>query len=369
VNGVGAPASRFIFTVSYEPPEVRDRDLDGLVDRIDECPSDPEDFDQFEDEDGCPELDNDGDGLVDTEDACPNEPEDFDTWLDSDGCPEPEVPVRVRVIEPSGSSIASANTRVSGEYGNGYDGGEFTIPLVAGTYELKSTADGFSSGSTSVTVDAVEGGEAVIQLTPHIPLGDLLILVTGPDGARIPNATFSANGGGDLDIAADAMKMRPGDYEFLILADGYKPVSRPGTIRDGEETRIEVQLAPARVVVTRTRIDLSEKVYFDTNKATIKAESFGLLDEVATVLMDHPEIIRIRIEGHTDSRGSDKYNLELSKSRAASVLDYLVSKGVETERLESEGFGESKPLDTKQNAKAWEMNRRVDIFITERTEN
>ena len=68
------------------PPE--DRDGDGIPDTVDGCPDEPEDFDDFEDTDGCPDVDNDGDGILDPDDACPNEPEDFDGFEDTDGCPD-----------------------------------------------------------------------------------------------------------------------------------------------------------------------------------------------------------------------------------------------------------------------------------------
>lgn len=69
-------------------PEIGDRDKDGIRDNVDDCPDDPEDFDEFEDEDGCPEPDNDKDGIFDVDDECPMEPEDRDRWQDDDGCPE-----------------------------------------------------------------------------------------------------------------------------------------------------------------------------------------------------------------------------------------------------------------------------------------
>ena len=69
-------------------PTATDRDGDGYDDDVDGCPDEAEDFDAFEDEDGCPDPDNDQDGILDTEDTCPNEAEDFDQFEDEDGCPE-----------------------------------------------------------------------------------------------------------------------------------------------------------------------------------------------------------------------------------------------------------------------------------------
>lgn len=65
-----------------------DRDGDGIKDDDDQCPDDPEDFDGFQDEDGCRDPDNDQDGILDVEDKCPNEPEDKDAFEDEDGCPD-----------------------------------------------------------------------------------------------------------------------------------------------------------------------------------------------------------------------------------------------------------------------------------------
>lgn len=104
----------------------------------------------------------------------------------------------------------------------------------------------------------------------------------------------------------------------------------------------------------------SEKIYFNTGSATIKAESFPELDGLAKILKDHPEV-EASIEGHTDSEGNDAANLKLSKARAKSVKDYLISKGVEADHLSSEGYGETKPIADNKTAEGRAQNRRVVI--------
>ncbi len=91
--GYGAPDWRAGGMIGYTMPGKPvdlDSDGDGILDEVDECPNEAEDFDGFMDEDGCPDLDNDGDGVLDTQDSCPNDPEDIDGFQDEDGCPDPD---------------------------------------------------------------------------------------------------------------------------------------------------------------------------------------------------------------------------------------------------------------------------------------
>ena len=89
--GIGAPEGRVVLGVGFSPGSTRDADDDGIPDRKDGCPEDPEDPDQFEDADGCPDPDNDFDGIMDDADACPNRAETYNQWQDTDGCPD-QVP-------------------------------------------------------------------------------------------------------------------------------------------------------------------------------------------------------------------------------------------------------------------------------------
>ncbi len=89
--GVGAPDFRVLLAVAYRSPEgPGDRDGDGITDDKDQCPDDPEDKDNFQDQDGCPDPDNDKDTILDIGDSCPNDPEDFDGFEDQNGCPDPD---------------------------------------------------------------------------------------------------------------------------------------------------------------------------------------------------------------------------------------------------------------------------------------
>jgi outer membrane protein OmpA-like peptidoglycan-associated protein len=111
--------------------------------------------------------------------------------------------------------------------------------------------------------------------------------------------------------------------------------------------------------------ELREKIYFDTGKATIKPVSYPLLDDAAKTLNAHPEVKKIAIEGHTDSKGKPAANQKLSQARAESVRQYLIGKGVAADRLVAQGFGQDRPIADNKTVVGRETNRRVDIRILE----
>lgn len=103
-----------------------------------------------------------------------------------------------------------------------------------------------------------------------------------------------------------------------------------------------------------------EGVLFDFDRSDIRAEAHPILDEVAAVLQMNPGV-RVRIEGHTDSRGSLAYNQGLSERRAASVVRALVDRGISEWRLESVGYGETRPIRPNDTEANMQLNRRVEI--------
>lgn len=105
----------------------------------------------------------------------------------------------------------------------------------------------------------------------------------------------------------------------------------------------------------------TQGILFATGSARIRPESTPTLNEIGTMLRDHPEL-RIAIEGHTDSDGEEAYNQELSESRAAAVKAYLVEEyGVDADRLETAGFGESRPVADNTSPEGKQQNRRVEL--------
>jgi outer membrane protein OmpA-like peptidoglycan-associated protein len=258
VAGIGAPEWRLLLAVGYahQPDEAEpDRDRDGLPDTSDRCPDEPEDFDGFDDTDGCPDPDNDQDGVLDAADRCPLQAEDLDGFEDTDGCPDPD---------------------------NDQDG-------------VLDTAD------------------------------------------RCP--------------------LEPGSAEYQgCLPPPPVPAPAPAPAPP----------PPTRAAIKDDRIEITESFLFALNRAELDLASQPLVDDIASLLVTHPEIELVVVEGHTDSTGSANHNRKLSHRRAETVVRALVASGVAQERLRSEGFGPDRPLVPNTDNDSRAQNRRVELRIERR---
>ena len=136
---------------------------------------------------------------------------------------------------------------------------------------------------------------------------------------------------------------------------------KPGPIQnDGCPVKEDEPL----VEIETERLSLKDAIHFDTGKDTIKSESFRILDEVAKLLKSHPELKKVRVEGHTDNVGGAAYNKDLSERRATSVVRYLVDKGgIPRERLDPKGYGFERPVASNATAVGRSRNRRVEFTI------
>lgn len=281
-QGIGTPDFRAVASIGSdaefvpEPPEppaeVPDTDGDGLLDPDDACPTQPEDFDGFEDHDGCPEADNDEDGVLDKTDRCPLVPEDIDGFEDTDGCPEDDN-------DKDGILDASD-----------------ACPTEAEDFDEWEDEDGCP--------DPDNDGDKILD----------------PDDS-CPNEAETMNGVSDEDGCPDLVR------------------------------------------VEQSQIRTLEPIYFDYNSDRIQERSLPLLKEMASVIDGRRDLGNIAIQGHTDSRGSDKFNQDLSERRAASVRNFLVDSGVSADRLSSAGFGETRPISRNDTAEGREQNRRVEFRL------
>jgi outer membrane protein OmpA-like peptidoglycan-associated protein len=120
---------------------------------------------------------------------------------------------------------------------------------------------------------------------------------------------------------------------------------------------------PKFIKLEGSSVRVLQQVHFATGSATIEPDSFPMLGEIASLLKANPSIKKMRIEGHTDNRGNADMNLDLSKRRAASVRTWLVQHGVEGDRLESEGYGLTRPIESNDTEEGRLANRRVEFKI------
>jgi outer membrane protein OmpA-like peptidoglycan-associated protein len=110
-----------------------------------------------------------------------------------------------------------------------------------------------------------------------------------------------------------------------------------------------------------TKISELPGANFDFNKATLKPEGKAKLDEAAGIMNKYPDL-KVSVEGHTDSIGSDAYNMKLSERRAESAVSYLTSKGIAASRLSAKGFGKTRPVADNKTDAGRAKNRRVELI-------
>ena len=144
-----------------------------------------------------------------------------------------------------------------------------------------------------------------------------------------------------------------------------------GAYMDKQQTEFEQQLAAEQaqhqIEIERQqneilKLTMSSEVSFDFNSAALKATFYSSLNKIADIMVRYPQT-QILVVGHTDSVGSEQYNLGLSLRRANAVADYLINHGVSQMRLGTEGHGELEPLATNATADGRARNRRVEIFV------
>lgn len=151
-----------------------------------------------------------------------------------------------------------------------------------------------------------------------------------------------------------------GWYVLTASAEGYLNNTDSILVESKEFTPVVKDLYLKKIEVGVT-VRL-KNIYFDFDKTTLKSESFVELNKVVDLLKQNPSV-EIEISGHTDSKGADEYNLNLSQGRSQAVVDYLISQGIESYRLSAKGYGETMPIDTNDTDEGRANNRRVEFTV------
>ncbi len=316
-------------------PSIGDTDGDGYRDDVDRCPSRPEDFDGFEDQDGCPEPDNDRDGILDERDQCPNTPEDRDGDHDDDGCPEGD---------------------------EGDRDGDRILDRVDQCPDDPEDRDGFQDQDGCPDRDNDNDGVLdTDDLCPNDP----------EDRDGFEDANGCPDPDNDHDRIPDTRDRCPNEPETY---NGNE--DQDGCPDQGQ------------VVVEEGQIRILQAINFETDSARIRPDSIPIVEAVARTLVGNPQITLVQVQGHADERGNDDHNLRLTQDRAAAVVEALVERSVARDRLHSAGFGElcragypRTPGQPELNAacqgagtpprwchsdRAWHHDRRV-VFLILRT--
>ncbi|MGJ8670482.1 MAG: OmpA family protein [Oceanococcus sp.] len=297
------------------PPAAPDQDKDGVPDEFDHCPNTP--LGVSVNAKGCP-LDSDGDGVPDYRDRCPNTPEGM--LVDEHGCP----------LDSDGDGVIDALDKCPDT--------PLGVPVDAEGCPLDSDQDGVINSK---------------DLCPNTPYGAEV---------DVNGCPFDTDQDGVPDYRDDCPNTPYGT-----------PVNERGCSRDndGDGVGNDIDQCPNTLpglevdkvgCPLRDQIFTLNNVHFEFDKAILMPDSKQLLNKVAASLKDQPDL-GIKVAGHTDSMGSDEYNLKLSDRRAAAVRAYLVSQGVAGESISSIGYGESQPVSENVTEDGRASNRRVEIHL------
>ncbi len=270
----------------------------------------------------CPALDQDGDGIPNGKDVCPEKP----GVAAKQGCPD---------TDSDGDGVMDLSDK---------------CPKVAGQSAYKGCLPPDEDGDRVLDPDDACPKEKGLVERKGCPLRDA-----------------------DADGTEDDVDICPGEKGLAELkgcpdrdTDGDEVVDRFDNCpkEKGEKSN---QGCPKKdkqlVVITSEKLVILEKVFFATGKSRILPKSWPLLSQIARVMTEHPEIRKVRVEGHTDDKGKREQNLKLSQDRADAVKLFLTGKGVDASRLEARGFGPDQPADSNKMEKGRENNRRVEFVV------
>jgi outer membrane protein OmpA-like peptidoglycan-associated protein len=308
-SGAGTPDYRLLAAFIYSPeaqPTPTDRDGDGVPDAQDACPDQAGIASNDPRTNGCPApaSDADADGVPDSQDACPKVAGQRTSDAKTNGCPP----------DKDADGVADAADACPAEAGP-----PANDPKQNGC-PLDSDGDGVRDDQDACP--SIKGAKSDDPKRNGCP--------PDKDNDGIPDAE-------------DACPDVPG-------------------VKQADPKHNGCRLA--RLIKEESLIAITQQVQFDHAKATIRPESDALLQDVAKVLREFPEIEQIEIGGHTDNTGPAYTNRKLSAERAAAVMKWLLDHGIEKKRLQSRGYGPDKPMADNKTDEGRAKNRRVEFRVT-----
>ena len=289
------------------------------------------------------------------------------------------VPSAVVEQGDEGVAVAGAHVAFPGrEFSTllaGTDGTFLSYALPPGQVQLEITAEGYEPGSCAATIQPEGGDVALVCALAALPrVGSANLLVLDDKGAPLTGVNvviMGATGGAtDVEGRLRVKDLKPGEYSARIEHPGFLVSVTPFVIKVREETSATIQLVAVpkvpSVKLQGTKVQVKGSIFFAPATATLEARSTPLLTEIANLLIQHPELLQVEVQGHTDDTGSEARNSALSEDRAAAVKDWLSKAGVERERLVAKGYGATKPLAPNVTEQNRARNRRVEFVVLQR---
>lgn len=278
----------------------------------------------------------------------------------------------VRVVDPDGLPVPGAEVLVGGKPAGRTPDGGFVIAddVRRATTNIQVRAEAFEQ--RAIDGVALSGGVQEQWVTlPWVPI-QLPVRATDSQGAPV-DATVQLDGPRNTRMegrlgsdGVEVFEVRPGAWRVVISSEKLGTQHQEVQVALGEQApEVAMTLASQKVVKTDAEFRILEKVQFKTDSADIGSASDALLAEVAASLLANPQVMKVEVAGHTDTRGTAEHNKELSQRRAESVLERLVALGVERWRLDAVGYGDTRPLASNNTQSGQATNRRVQFSILE----
>ncbi len=333
-TGVDTPDARGVFSVAWTPRADKDSDGDGILNVDDACASVAGVANEDPAKHGCP-ADTDGDGIIDNDDACPKVAGVKNADPKINGCP-PAAPA-----DADGDGILDADD---------------ACPQAAGKADPDPKKNGCPDTDGDGFLDKDDACPKVAGIASSDPAKHGCP-VTDKDGDGILDAVDACPAVAGLkteDPKTNGCPDKDGD-SFIDSIDGCP--DQPGP----DNTDPAKRGCPIVAILDQ---DL-KGVEFDTNLASIRPASKKVLDNIAKLLKEHPELKKLEIQGHTDNRGTPMSNKILSDARAKAVRRALISRGIKADRLTAKGYGQDKPIAGNDTPDGQQRNRRVQFKILE----
>lgn len=312
--------------------------------------------------------------------------------------------IQGRVIEDGSADVPVPNAivRYEGQPLTGMvsdDQGRFeSRPLPLGEYHFSVVAAGFEPGTCTVKLEpkapapnaeasaapGVDGAAAkpapnvtqlVCQVKAKPKVGNIDGAIASSNGTPIADAkvTVTDKLGRSLSLQVDASgafrfeNVPPGSARIQVTANGYLGTSRSVDVPPGQELRMNLNLSPLpvppNVVVVKNQLTVRKPVAFRTGSKELLPEAAVLLDELASVLLAHPELAQVEVQAHTDNSSPAVVSMQLSQQRADSVVSELVDRGVPAGRLRAQGYGDSQPVAPNSTEFGRKKNERVQFVV------